>query len=184
MLERDQAVKIVKKYLKEFDNIRLAVAVESILRKIAEIYDKDQDLWGITGLLYNLDYEYCGSNFHNRGKITNQILDGIIPEKSINAIKANNYIYTEYIPITPLDKCLIAAVTSAELIMYITKNTSFKNLSDISLPILINKYNDSSFASNLNRNRIKLCEDLGLDLKSFLEISLNALNEISEEIIL
>jgi len=184
MIVRDQAVKIVKKYLKEFDNIRLAVAVESILRKIAEIYDKDQELWGITGLLYNLDYEYCGSNFQNRGKITNQILDGIIPEKSINAIKANNYIYTEYIPITPLDKCLIAAVTSAEFIMYITKNTSFKNLSDISLPFLLNKYNDSSFASNLNRNRIKLCEDVGLDLKSFLEISLKALNEISEEITL
>ena len=184
MIVRDQAVKIVKKYLKEFDNIRLAVAVESILRKIAKKYDKDQDLWGITGLLYNLDYEYCGSNFQNRGKITNQILDGIIPEKSINAIKANNYIYTEYIPITPLDKCLIAAVTSAEFIMYITKNTSFKNLSDISLPFLLNKYNDSSFASNLNRNRIKLCEDVGLDLKSFLEISLKALNEISEEITL
>jgi predicted hydrolase (HD superfamily) len=184
MLVRDQAIKIVKKYLKEFDNIRLAVAVESILRKIAEIYDKNQELWGITGLLYNLDYEYCGSNFQNRGKITNQILDGILPEKSINAIKANNYVYTEYIPITPLDKCLIAAVTSAEFIMYITKKTSFKNLSDISLPFLLDKYNDSSFASNLNRNRIKLCEDLGLDLKSFLEISLNALNEISEEITL
>jgi predicted hydrolase (HD superfamily) len=184
MLVRDQAVKIIKKYLKEFDNIRLAVAVESILRKIAEIYDKDQDLWGITGLLYNLDYEYCGSNFQNRGKITNQILEGIMPEKSINAIKANNYVYTEYIPITPLDKCLIAAVTSAEFIMYITKNTSLKNLSDISLPFLLDKYNDSSFASNLNRNRIKLCEDVGLDLKSFLEISLNALNEISEEITL
>lgn len=94
MLSRDQAVKLVKKYLKEQDNIRLAVAVEAILRKIAEVNNKDQELWGITGLLHNLDYEYCGSNYQDRGIISNQILDGIIPENTINAIKSNNYVYT------------------------------------------------------------------------------------------
>ena len=184
MLSRDQAVKLVKKYLKEQDNIRLAVAVEAILRKIAEVYNKDQELWGITGLLHNLDYEYCGSNFQDRGIISNQILDGIIPENSINAIKSNNYIYTYYSPITSLDKCLIAAITSAELILYIANNSSSKKLSDVSLPLVITKFNDSSFASNLNRNRINLCEDVGIDLKLFLELCLNALNEISDELAL
>ncbi|MCJ7570609.1 MAG: hypothetical protein MUO82_01860 [Candidatus Thermoplasmatota archaeon] len=184
MLGRDQAVILVEKYLKELDNIRLAFAVEAILRKIAEIYDKDQELWGITGLLHNFDYEYCEGNLQNRGKISAQILDGIIPEKSVNAIKANNYIYNDYLPITSLDKCLIAAVTSAELIMYIASNSSSKKLSDVSLPLVITKFNDSSFASKLNRSRINLCEDVGIDLKSFLELCLNALNEISDELTL
>ena len=184
MLDRDQAVKLVKKYLKDLDNIHIAFAVEAILRKIAEVYDNDQELWWITGLLHNLDYEYCGSNFQNRGTISAQILNGIIPEKSINAIKANNYIYNDYIPITSLDKCLIAAITSAELILYIANNSSSKKLSDISLPLVITKFNDSSFASKLNRSRINLCEDIGIDLKSFLELCLNVLNEISDELAL
>ena len=183
MLSRDQALNLVKKYLKEVDNIRLAIAVEAILRKIAEEYEQDIDLWGITGLLYNLDYEYCGSNIEKRGIISNQILNGIIPEKSANAIKANNYLYNDYIPITSLDKCLIAAVTSAELILFITCNSNLKKLSEINLSLLITKFNDSSFASKLNRRRIKLCEDVGIDLKTFLDISLNALNEISSVLI-
>jgi predicted hydrolase (HD superfamily) len=182
MIGRDQAVKLVKKYLKDLNNIRFAVAVEAILRKIAEIYDRDPELWGITGLLHNLDYEYCASNFQNLGTLSTQILDGIIPESSVNAIKANNYMHTDYIPITSLDKCLIAAVTSAELIIHIANNISSKKLSDISLPLVMTKFNDSSYASNLSRNRINICEDVGIDIKSFLEICLNALNEISDEL--
>lgn len=180
MLRREQYVKLVNKYLKDLNNIRLAIAVEAILKKIAEIYDKDQELWGITGLLHNLDYEYCGSDFQNRGTISNQILNGIIPEKCVNAIKANNYKYTNYIPVTSLDKCLIAAVTSAEFILYIVNNSSSKKFSNVSLSLIITKFNDSSFASKLNRSRIKLCEDIGIDLKSFLKICLNTLNEISD----
>ena len=184
MLSRNQALNLIKKYLKEFDNIRLAISVEAILRKIAEEYDEDKELWGITGLLHNLDYEYCRSNLENRGIISNQILNGIIPEKSVNAIKANNYLYNDFIPISSLDKCLIAAVTSAELILNIASYNSLKKLSDISLSLLITKYNDSSFAPKLKRNRINICEDVGIDLKSFLELSLHALYEISDNLLL
>ncbi len=184
MLSRDQYVKLVNKYLKDTNNIRLAISVEAILRKIAEIYSQDKELWGITGLLHNLDYEYCGNNLQHRGAISNQILDGIIPEKCVNAIKANNYLYTNDTPITSLDKCLIAAVTSAELIIYIATKSSSKKLSDISLQLLINKFNDSSFAPTLKRGRINLCEDVGIDLKSFLELCLNAINEISDKLAL
>jgi hypothetical protein len=182
MLSRDQAIKLIKKYLKDVNNIRFAVAVEAILRKIAEVYKQDQELWGITGLLHNLDYEYCASNPQDRGTLSAQILDGILPENSVNAIKANNYMYTDYIPITSLDKCLIAAVTSTELILYIANNISSKKLSNVSIPLIITKFNDSSFASRLNRSRINICEDVGIDVKSFLEICLNALNEISDEL--
>ncbi len=182
MLGRDQAVKLIKKYLKDVDNIRFAAAVEAILRKIAEVYGQDEELWGITGLLHNIDYEYCAGNPQDRGILSAQILDGILPENSVNAIKANNYMHTDYIPITSLDKCLIASVTSAELILYIANITSSKKLSDVSLPLIITKFNDSSFASRLNRSRITICEDLGIDVKSFLEMCLNALNEISDEL--
>lgn len=184
MLSRDQAVNLVKKYLKEQDNICLALAVEAILRKVAIIFNKDQEVWGITGLLHNLDYEYCGSDFQNRGTISNEILDGILPEKSINAIKANNYIYTNYCPTSSLDKCLIAAIPSAELILHIAKNSSSKKLSDVNLTMVITKVNDSFFAPKFNRSRINLCEDIGIDLKSFIKLCLNALNEISEELAL
>lgn len=182
MITREQAVTLIKKYLKDVDNVRFAVAVEHILKKIAELYGKDQELWGITGLLHNIDYEYCAHNPEKRGMLASQLLEGLLPEKCINAIKANNYIHLDYIPTTSLDKCLIAAVTSAELIIKITKNTESKNISDVHLPIIITKFNDSNFAPTINRNRIALCEDFGMKIEFFLETCLDSLKEISQDI--
>ena len=181
MLNRDEAVSLIKKYLKDIDNIRFSVSVEAILRKIAKVLQKDEELWGITGLLHNLDYEYCRGDPEKRTALTSQLLEGLLPELSINAIKANNYMHSEYIPTTSLDKTLIAAVTATELINVVKKKTNSNSISEVELNELMIKFNDSSFAPRINRNRIALCEDTGLDIDFFLNVCLKALKEIPEK---
>jgi uncharacterized protein len=182
MINREQAVTLIKKYLKDADNVRFAVAVEHILKKIAELSERDQELWSITGLLHNIDYEYCAYTPEQRGTLSSQLLDGLLPEEGVNAIKANNYMHLDYIPTTSLDKCLIAAVSSAELIIKIAKNTDSKKISDVDLPLIITKFNDTCFAPKINRNRIAVCEDFGMQIESFLEICLDSLKELSQDI--
>ena len=46
----------------------------------------------------------------------------------------------------------------------------------------MNKFLDSSFASRINRNKIKLCNDIGIDLETFLKLSMDALKKKSEEL--
>lgn len=177
MISRDEALILVKKYLKEKDNIRSSLAVETILKKIAYFLDKDAKLWSLVGLLHNLDYEYCAESPEKRGALTAQVLEGLLPEGGINAIKSNNYMHTDYIPTTSLDKTLIASITALNLIFSVEKLVPSQKISDIDINLLILKFKDQNFASRYNRNRILLCQDLGMDVQKFLALCLEALKE-------
>ena len=109
MITRDEAFVLIKKYLRHEDNIRKSLAVEAILREIAKKLERNADLWGLTGLLHNIDYEYTSTEPESRGVLSAQLLEDLLPEKAVNAIKANNYTHTDYIPTTSLDKSLMAA---------------------------------------------------------------------------
>ncbi len=182
MIKRDQAFILIKKYLKNEENIKFALSVEAILREIAKRLHRDEEIWGLTGLLHNLDYEFSIGNLENRGKLSAQLLEGLLPEKSVNAIKAINYMHTDYIPVTSLDKSLIATEAVTNFIMITSINTSTKKIQDLDINLLIEKFNDPTFATRINRSRIELCVDIGVEIETFLDFSLKVLKKNADQI--
>jgi len=182
MLTREQAFVLIKKYIKDEDNIRYALSVEAVLKKMAELLEKDAELWALTGLLFNLDYEYSSGNPEERGMLAAKLLNDLLPENGINAIKANNYMHTDYIPTTSLDKSLIATVAGVGVLFTIARSIPSKKIDDIDLALVVVKFSDSSFATRYNRNRILLCEDIGMQLEFFLNLCLETIKEISKEL--
>ena len=182
MIDRKQAFVLINKYLKDKDNIRMGLAVECILKKIAELLEKDITLWGLTGLLHNLDYEYCAGSPEKRCILSSQLLEGLLPEQSVNAIKANNYMHTDYIPTTSIDKSLIASVTAAGFISTVVRMKESKKIDDVTLEEIVIKFNDPNFATRYNRNRMLLCEDIGMQLEFFLNLCLEEMEKNSDEL--
>ncbi len=178
MIDRKQALVLIKKYLKDKDNIKQGLAVECILKKMAELLEKDVDLWGITGLLHNLDYEYCAGNPEKRGTLSSQLLKDLLPEFGVNAIKANNYMHMDYIPMTSLDKSIIAAVTAAAFISTVVRTSNKEDIADLSLEEVVIKFRDKDFATRYNRKRMILCEDVGMQLEFFLNLCLEEMKKI------
>jgi predicted hydrolase (HD superfamily) len=134
------------------------------------------------GLLHDLDYEYTEGHPEKHSKISADILDGLIPEKGINAIKSHNFLYTGNIPTNSIDKALLAADAVSGLIIATALIIPSKKINDVRIETLLKKFNDKSFAKGCDRNKINLCQDIGIDLKDFLFLSLNALIEISDEL--
>ena len=182
MINREEAFVLLRKYLRDEDNINYSIAVEAVLREMARKLDRDKELWGLTGLLHNLDYEYTSSEPEKRGSLSAQLLEDLLPERCINAIKANNYMHTGYIPTTSLDKSLIAADTATGLIIVTARSTPSKKLAEVDLETLTDRFYDSSFATRYNRSKIQLCADIGIELGAFLELSLNTLRQISDKL--
>ena len=182
MINRDEAFVILKKYLKDPDNIKYSLAVEAVLKELARILYRDEELWSLTGLLHNLDYEYTRGELEKRGNLSSQLLGGLLPENAVNAIRANNYMHTDYIPTTSLDKSLIAVAAICQLIIATAQSTPSKKLSEVDLNILIERFKNPSFAPNISRSRIELCVDLGIDLKAFLTLSLATIREMSDKL--
>ena len=182
MITREEAFVLLQKYLKDEKLIKHSLAVESIMRKMANKLGKDVELWGLAGLLHDLDYDYTDKEPEKHANVTAQILEGLIPEKCINAIKAHNYKHTDYIPITSIDKALIAADAVSGLVIATALIIPSKKLADVRLETLLDKFYDHSFAQGCSRSRIELCQDTGLDVEAFLALSLNSLKEIADEL--
>ncbi len=182
MIDRKQALVLIKKYIKNEHHLQQSLIAESILRRIAKIIGKNEELWGLTGLLYNIDYEYTLEEPEKRSIFAAQILEGLLPENCVNAIKSNNYKYSDYMPSTSLDKSLVATAAITDFIVAVFRSMSLKNISEINMNMLKNKLNEANFINVNLKNRILLCNDVGIELKDFLQIVINTLREISDKI--
>ncbi len=56
-ITRDEALKLMKEYLAAENLQKHSLATEVIMRKLAQKMGEEEDLWGIIGLLHDLDYE-------------------------------------------------------------------------------------------------------------------------------
>jgi hypothetical protein len=182
MLGREQAFELLKKYLRNNNLIKHSIAVETILKDMAKKLHENEENWGLAGLLHDLDYDYSKQNPEKHAILTTQVLEGLVPKEVIDAIKAHNYKHTMKDPVTTLDKSLIAADAVSGLVIATALVMPSKKLADVELKTLINKYNDKSFAQGCNRKKIELAEDIGLDVNSFLELSLTALKKKADSL--
>jgi len=182
MLTRNEAMALLKKNLRTKNLIKHSFAVEAILTETAKKLGEDSQLWGLTGLLHDMDYDFTKNEPEKHSQITVKVLYDMMPIEAINAIKAHNYEYTAQIPQTYLDKSLIAADAVSGLIIAAALVMPSKKLTDVTPKTVLEKFKDKSFAAGCNRKRIELCEDMELELQVFLELSLNALKNIADSL--
>lgn len=182
MLTRDEALPLLNNNLRTENLKKHSFAVEAILEDMAKKLGEDSQLWGLTGLLHDLDYDFTKNEPERHSQITVKVLSELLPLEAINAIKAHNYQYTAQIPQTYLDKSLIAADAVSGLIIATALVMPSKKLADVTTKTLLTKFKDKSFAAGCNRKRIELCEDMELELQVFLELSLNALKRVSDSL--
>jgi len=182
MINREEALVLLRKYLRDDKLIKHSLAVEAIMKRTAGKFSKDEELWGLTGLLHDLDYDYTKEEPEKHTTIAARVLDGLLPDEAIHAIKAHNYTHTEVMPATVLDKSLIAADAISGLVIAAALIMPSKKLAEVRVETLINKFDDNSFAKGCSRTRIELCIDAGVSLEAFLALSLKALTEIADEL--
>lgn len=182
MIDRTEASTLLHQYLQNEKLIFHSLAVEAIMRKIASHLHKNIELWGLTGLLHDLDYEYTEKNPEKHATITAELVDGLLPSKSIHAIKSHNYIHTGHLPTSKIDKALISSDAVSGLIIASALVMPHKKLSEVTPKTVSKKFSDKSFAKGCDRDRILLCEDIDIPLEEFLNISLTALQEIASNL--
>lgn len=181
-IEREDALALVKEHIKSPNLIKHSLASEAVLRAVAEHLGEDVEKWGLTGLLHDLDTE-IEPDLATHTSVTVKILrDKGVDEEIIEAIRLHNL---EAHPgekrSTRLQHGLAAGETITGLIIASALVRPDKALNSVKVKSVKKRYKEKAFARGANREIIAECEEIGIPLADFCEISLTAMQGISEQ---
>jgi len=182
MLSRNDAVSLVKKNVTKRNVVYHMLAVEAIMRSVAKHFGEDEQKWGLIGILHDVDYEKTEATPEKHSLLTEEILKGIVPDELIKAIKTHNFKYTGVMPETRMEKALIASDAISGLLVACALVMPSKKLADLKAETVAKKFKDKDFARGAERERILVCEEIGIPREQFFEIALNGLKSAAAEI--
>ncbi|MGB4331171.1 MAG: HD domain-containing protein, partial [Dethiobacteria bacterium] len=155
---------------------------EAVMRRLAEELGQDEELWALTGLLHDLDYDRTMDQPEQHGLLSAQILEekGLPPEL-IQAVKAHNEVLGVERQ-TLLDTALYAADPVTGLLVAAALIHPQKKLAAIDLDFVMNRFKEKSFARGADRGQIESCSELNLSLERFMTLSLEAMQSIAADL--
>ena len=182
MLSRDEALQLVKENVSKENIVKHMLAVEAIMRSLAKHFSENENIWGLTGLLHDIDYEKTMDNPEKHGLVAEEILKGKVSEEILRAIKAHNFEHTGITPETRMEKALIACDAISGLLIACALVMPSKKLEDVKIKTVKKKFKDKDFARGADRKRILFCEEINVPKEEFFEIALNGLKQIASEL--
>ncbi len=181
---REQALALLMKYNKEPFHIRHALTVEGVMRWYAKElgYAKEEEFWGITGLLHDIDFELYPDE-HCR-KAPELLREGGVGEDMIYAVCSHGYgICSEEEPKLEMEKVLFAADELTGLIWSCALMRPSQSTMDMEVKSLKKKFKDKKFAAGCSREIITQgAEMLGWELDELFDRTIQAMRSCEADV--
>ena len=148
-----------------------ALAVEAAMRWYAQHFGEDEELWAITGLLHDMDYErYPDANENGHPYVGCEVLRGKnYPPEVIEAIMGHAH-YTGVPRTSLLARTLFACDELSGLITAAVLVRPDKSIHELKLKSVKKKIKDKAFARAVSREDIILgAQELEIDLDVHIE---------------
>jgi putative nucleotidyltransferase with HDIG domain len=180
-ITRDQAVELLHQYIKNERMIFHSLASEAVLRAMARRLGRDEEKWGLAGLLHDLDVEITHADPKVHGLETARILTELgVDEEVVEAIKLHNEDATDIPRTRELHHALAAGETITGLILATSLVYPDKKISSVKPKSVVKRMKEKAFAASVKRENIMECEQVGIPLAEFAEMSLEAMSALSE----
>lgn len=182
-MNREDAIKLLKKYNQEEFHIRHALTVEQVMKYFAKQNNEDEEFWGTVGLLHDVDFEqYPDQHCKKAPELLKEIN---VSDEMIHAICSHGYgICSDIEPKHKMEKILFATDELTGLIWAAAKMRPSKSTKDMEVSSLKKKYKDKKFAAGCSREIIvRGAEFLGWELDELLQNTLDAMKETEDDIL-
>lgn len=181
-MTREEALQFVKQNIKNQNLIKHMLATEAIMKALARKFGENEEIWGLGGLLHDIDYEKTEGQPEKHGLVAAEMLENKgIKEEIIYTIKAHNS-KTGVERKSLMDKALYTVDPLTGLIVAATLVLPDKKLASLTLESILNRFKEKRFAAGASREQIKTCGNFGLSLEEFVKIGLKAMQNISKEL--
>lgn len=183
-ISRQQALELLKKYNEEPFHIQHALTVEGVMRWFAKElgYAEEEEFWGITGLLHDIDFERYPEE-HCK-KAPELLREAGVGEDMIYAVCSHGYgMCSEEEPKLTMEKVLFAADELTGLIWSCALMRPSRSTKDLEVKSLKKKFKDKRFAAGCSREVISQgAERLGWELDELFDKTILAMRSCEDAV--
>jgi predicted hydrolase (HD superfamily) len=176
---REEAYNLLKEYTAGESLVRHALAVEGVMRYCAKKRSEDENMWGIVGLVHDLDYEKYPRQHCVK---TREILaEQGWPQEYIAAAVSHGWgICSDVEPTTPLAKTLYAIDELCGFVTACALVRPSKSVRDLEPKSVLKKWKSANFAAGVNRGVIeKGAEMLDVGLEALIADAIMGMREVA-----
>ena len=182
-MNREQAWAIVEEFVKAPNLRRHLLAVEACMRYYAEKFGEDPELWGVTGLLHDFDWEIHPNMEEHPIKGVEILRQRGVPEVICRAILSHAPERTGVQPETLMEKTLRACDEITGFIVAVALVRPSRSLYDLKVKSVKKKWKDKSFAAGVHRQEVEeAAAALGLDLWEHVANVIEAMRRIAPQL--
>jgi uncharacterized protein len=181
IVDRSEAVALVRKYSAKDITVRHLVSVEGVMRALARHFGEDADRWGLAGLFHDLDQDHTHDDPERHGHQSVQWLrrEGFSDEAVLNTVLAHA---DERYQTDLMSKAITHADGVAGLLVA-SALVRPDGAQGMKVSSVKKKLKERSFAPGVERDKIRGVEEsIGVPLDEFIAISISGLQEVAREI--
>lgn len=185
-ITREQALELIKKYDSDTYDMYHYLESEAIMGALSKRLDEDEEYWKMLGLLHDVDWGITKNNTAEHLTKAPEILKSAgFDDKFICIVVSHGYGFEcaglkDKKRTEKIEHALAAAETLTGLIH--AYGLMRKSLDGMEVSGLKKKMKDKRFAAAINRDIIMECEQIGLTLDEFLDISIKAVQSIAKDV--
>lgn len=182
MMEREEALALVREYVKNENLVRHMLAVEAAMRWYARNLGEDEDRWGLVALLHDFDWEIHpdlaghpmkGAPILRERGVDEAIIQDILSHADRTGVPRD----------TPLRKALTACDEITGLITATALVRPSKSIMDVQVKSVKKKWKVASFAAGAKRDEMdEAIEAFGVEKWAHVGNVLEAMQGIAEEL--
>jgi putative nucleotidyltransferase with HDIG domain len=180
MIDRDEAWGKVTRHLATDYLRKHLVATEACMRAVAARLGQDEGLWGLAGLVHDIDLDEVGGDMAVHGTRGAAILrDAGYPAEVVDAVLAHA---DKKEPATLLEKAICAVDPATGFIVAAALVRPDRKIEGLEAGSVVKRMKEKRFAANVDRDRMRSIEALGIPLGEFIGICLEAMKARAREL--
>ena len=181
-MDREQALLLVREYVKNENLVRHMLAVEAAMRFYARQFNEDAETWGNVGLLHDFDWEIHPTLEEHPQAGAPILRQRGVPESIIRAVLSHAY-HTGVKRESRMEKALYACDEITGLITAVALVRPSRSILDMEASSVKKKWKDRAFAAGANREEIaKSTEEFGMELWTHVGNVILAMRGIAPEL--
>jgi len=181
-MDREEALDSVHANVENENLIKHMLATEAVMRALARRLGEDEEVWGLTGLLHDIDVELTEGDMSAHSRLGADLTREMgASEDMAHAILCHNEAHG--VPLeSRLDKALFCVDPLTGLITASVLVLPDRSLANLKAKSVGKRFKEKSFAAGANREQIATCSELGIELDEFIELGVEAMQGIASSL--